>query len=38
MPRYFFNVVDGVSDRDLVGTNLPDVYTAQASRVWSLWR
>jgi hypothetical protein len=29
MPRYFFHVYDGSSDRDEEGTELPDVYAAQ---------
>lgn len=30
MPRYFFHVTDGYSAPDLDGTELPDIYTAQA--------
>ena len=33
MPRYFFNVYDGYSQLDLVGTKLPDIYTAQATAI-----
>ena len=33
MPRYFFHVKDGVSVRDDVGTELPDIYTAQAEAI-----
>lgn len=29
MPRYFFHVTDGYSERDTEGTELPDIYTAQ---------
>ena len=29
MPRYFFHVHDGSSDRDDTGTELPDIYAAQ---------
>ncbi|MBL0403630.1 hypothetical protein JKG68_06585 [Microvirga aerilata] len=29
MPRYFFHVTDGHSERDTEGTELPDIYTAQ---------
>ena len=30
MPRYFFNVIDGLSLPDPVGTELPDIGTARA--------
>ena len=30
MPRYFFHVYDGSSSLDTDGTELPDIYTAQA--------
>lgn len=30
MPRYFFHVTDGYATRDTEGTELPDIYTAQA--------
>ena len=30
MPRYYFDVLDGVSALDLEGTELPDIYTAQS--------
>ncbi len=33
MPRYFFHVDDGVSLRDDVGTELRDIYTAQAEAI-----
>lgn len=33
MPRYFFHVFDGVSARDDVGTDLPDVYAAQEQAI-----
>ena len=33
MPRYFFHVHDGTSDPDLEGTELPDVYVAQAEAI-----
>ncbi len=33
MPRYFFNVYDGYSQLDLVGTPLPDIYTAQDAAI-----
>ena len=33
MPRYFFNVTDGYSNPDPEGTELPDVYTAQAEAI-----
>ena len=33
MPRYFFHVYDGYSDLDDTGTELPDIYTAQAEAV-----
>ena len=33
MPRYFFNVIDGYSDLDELGTELPDIYTAQAQAI-----
>ncbi|MBJ6125538.1 DUF6894 family protein [Microvirga splendida] len=29
MPRYFFHLIDGYSDRDAEGAELPDIYTAQ---------
>ena len=29
MPRYFFHVHDGTSTRDIVGTELPDIFAAQ---------
>jgi hypothetical protein len=33
MPRYFFNVTDGHSTPDLIGTKLPDTYAAQAEAI-----
>ena len=33
MPLYFFNVYDGVSSPDEDGTELPDIYTAQAEAI-----
>ena len=33
MPRYFFHVLDGHSLPDDTGTELPDVYTAQAEAI-----
>ena len=33
MPRYFFNVTDGYSNPDPEGTELTDVYTAQAEAI-----
>ena len=33
MPRYFFDIKDGHSAPDLIGTELPDIYTAQAEAV-----
>ena len=30
MPRYFFHVIDGTAARDEDGTELPNVYVAQA--------
>ena len=33
MPRYFFHIEDGSSSRDEDGTELPDIYTAQAEAV-----
>lgn len=33
MPRYFFNVHDGTSILDEEGTELPDIYTAQAQAI-----
>ena len=33
MPRYFFHVKDGYSVRDDEGTELPDIYTAQAEAI-----
>jgi len=33
MPRYFFHVTDGYSAPDLVGTELPDIYAAQAEAI-----
>ena len=33
MPRYFFHVKDGYSVRDDEGTELPDIYTAQAQAI-----
>jgi hypothetical protein len=33
MPRYFFHIQDGISSRDTIGTELPDVYTAQAQAI-----
>ena len=33
MPRYFFHVIDGTSLRDETGTELPDIYTAQAQAI-----
>jgi hypothetical protein len=33
VPRYFFHVTDGYSDRDDEGTQLPDIYAAQHEAV-----
>ncbi len=33
MPRYFFHVYDGSSSPDLDGTELADLYTAQAEAI-----
>ena len=33
MPLYFFNVIDGYSELDDTGTELPDTYTAQTEAV-----
>lgn len=33
MPRYFFNVIDGYSLIDDEGTELPDIYAAQAAAI-----
>jgi len=33
MPRYFFHVIDGTSEPDETGTELPDIYAAQAQGV-----
>jgi hypothetical protein len=33
MPRFFFHVIDGYSDRDDEGTELPDIFTAQDQAV-----
>ena len=33
MPRYFFNIYDGFSERDETGTDLPDIYAAQAEAI-----
>ena len=33
MPRYFFHVYDGYSVPDQDGTELPDIYTAQAQAI-----
>lgn len=33
MPRYFFHVQDGDFSPDELGTELPDIYRAQASAV-----
>ena len=33
MPRYFFHVYDGYSSPDLDGTELADIYTAQAEAI-----
>lgn len=33
MPRYFFNLYDGRSDLDNVGTELRDTYEAQAQAI-----
>ena len=33
MPRYFFNVRDGHTAPDTEGTELPDIYTAQAEAI-----
>ena len=33
MPRYFFHVHDGSSAPDTDGTELPDIYTAQAAAI-----
>ena len=33
MPRYFFHVRDGFSLHDEIGTELPDIYTAQSEAI-----
>lgn len=33
MPRYFFHVRDGTDVRDEIGTELPDIYVAQAQAI-----
>jgi hypothetical protein len=33
MPRYFFHVYDGTASRDTEGTELRDIYTAQAEAI-----
>ena len=33
MPRYFFHIIDGHSSRDDTGTELPDIYKAQAEAI-----
>ena len=33
MPRYFFNIIDGYSLVDEEGTELPDIYAAQAMAI-----
>lgn len=33
MPRFFFHLKDGYSVRDDEGTELPDIYTAQAEAI-----
>lgn len=33
MPRYFFHIRDGTDTRDETGTELPDIYTAQAQAI-----
>ncbi len=33
IPRYFFNVSDSHSAPDLIGTELPDIYAAQAEAI-----
>ena len=33
MPRYFFNITDGVSIPDADGTELADIYQAQAQAI-----
>ena len=33
MPRYFFHIYDGYSAPDQDGTELPDIYTAQAEAI-----
>jgi hypothetical protein len=33
MPRYFFHVHDGTASRDTEGTELRDIYTAQAEAI-----
>ena len=33
MPRYFFHLYDGSSAPDQDGTELPDIYTAQAQAI-----
>ena len=33
MPLFFFNVIDGYSHCDETGTDLPDIYTAQAQAI-----
>lgn len=33
MPRYFFHVIDGREIRDEEGTELPNIYVAQAEAI-----
>ena len=33
MPRFFFHVIDGFSSPDTDGSDLPDIYAAQAQAV-----
>ena len=33
MPRYFFHVHDGFSTRDTDGSDLPDIFSAQAEAI-----
>lgn len=33
MPRYFFDITDGRVSSDAEGTDLPDIYTAQAEAI-----
>ena len=33
MPRFFFHVLDGQSAHDTLGTELPDIYAAEAEAI-----